>query len=58
MYCACTPTLMGVAIPVSEILLLFKKKFQISLSDHGLLSMVIKKFKHLESAQKVLASRG
>ena len=31
---------------------------QISLSDHGLQSMVIKKFNHLESAQKIHASKG
>ena len=33
------------------------KNGQISLSDHGLY-MVIKKFNHLESAQKIYASRG
>ena len=30
------------------------KNDQISLSDHGLLSMVIKKFNHLESAKKFM----
>ena len=35
------------------------KNGQISLSDHGLhVHMVIKKFNHLESAQKIHASRG
>ena len=34
------------------------KNGQISLSDHGLYSMVIKKFNHLESDQKIHASRG
>ena len=36
MYCACTPTLMGVAIPVSEILLLSKKaKFPFPSMDYS-----------------------
>ena len=34
------------------------KNDQISLSDHGLESMAIKKFNHLESAKKIHASRG
>ena len=34
------------------------KNGQISLSDHGLKSMVIKKFNNLESANKIHASRG
>ena len=34
------------------------KNSQISLSDHGLQSMVIKKFNRSESAQKIHASRG
>ena len=52
MYCACTPTLMSVAILVSEILLLSKTaKFPFP-------SMVIKKFNHLESAQKIHTNRG
>ena len=34
------------------------KNGQISLSDHGLQSMIIKKLNHLESAQKIHASRG
>ena len=33
------------------------KNGQISLSDHGLLSMVIKKFNQLESAQKIYSSK-
>ena len=33
------------------------KNGQISLSDHGLYSMVVKKFNSLESAQKIHASR-
>ena len=44
--------LVGVASLVLEIWLPFKNG-QISLSDHGLYSMVIKKFNRLESAQKV-----
>ena len=47
---ACTPVLVGVASPVSEILL-FQKDGQISL-------MLVKKFNRLESAQKIYASRG
>ena len=53
---ACTENLVGMASPVLKILLL-SKNGQISLSDHGLLSMVIKKFNGLESAQKIHASR-
>ena len=49
MYCACTSILMGVTILVSEILLLSK-----TVSDHGLWSMVIKKFNCLELAQKIM----
>ena len=49
---ACKSILMGVAILVSEILLLSKKvKFPFP-------TMVIKKFNHLESAKKIHASRG
>ena len=45
---------MGVAILVSEILLLSKMaKFPFPTMD-----MVIKKFNHLELAQKIYASRG
>ena len=59
MSCACTPILVGVACSVSEIseILLPFKNGQISLSGHGLQSMVIKKFNQLESAQKIYASR-
>ena len=57
MYCACTTILMGVAILVSEILLLSKTaKFPFPTMDYK--SMVIKKFNHLELAQKIHASRG
>ena len=62
MYCACTPILMGVAIPVSKILLLSKTvKFPFPTMDyrqrdrererevHG-----HQKFNHLESAQKFM----
>ena len=48
---ACTPFLVGVAVLVSEILLLSKTaKFPFP-------SMVIKKFNQSESAQKIYASR-
>ena len=48
---ACTPILVGVVSPLSEILLPSKTaKF------HGLLSMVIKKFNRSELAQKIHAS--
>ena len=57
MSCACTPVLVGVVSPVSEIWLPFKN-VQISLLGHGLLSMVIEKFNQSESAQKIHASRG
>ena len=53
---AFTPVLVGVTPPVSEIWLPFKNG-QISLSGHGLLSMVMEKFNRLESAQKIYASR-
>ena len=56
MLSACTPILVGVVSPVSEILLPFKNG-QISLSRHGLQSMVIKKFNQSESDQKIHASR-
>ena len=49
---ACTSILMGVAILVSEILLLSK------MVKFPFLIMVIKKFNHLESARKIHASRG
>ena len=49
---ACTPILLGVAIPVSEILLLSKT------AKFPLLTMDIKKFNRSESAQKIHASRG
>ena len=54
---ACTAILGGVTPSLSEIWLPFKKG-QISLSGHGLQSMVIKKFNRLELAQKIHASRG
>ena len=50
--CTCAPSLVGVASLVSEILLLLKFG-QISLSDHGLQSMVVKKFNRLESAHSL-----
>ena len=61
-----TSILMGVAILVSEILLLSKTvKFPFLTMDFGIVhwnhlesSMVIKKFNHLESAKKIRASRG
>ena len=43
MSCACTPVLVGVASPVSEIRLPFKNS-QISLSGHGLDQNRLKKF--------------
>ena len=53
---ACTPILVGVACPVSEILLLSKMaKFPFPTMD--LQSMVIKKINRSESAQKFHASR-
>ena len=52
---ACTPILLGVVSPVSEIWLPFKNG-QISLSGHGQ-SMVIEKFNQSESAQKIHTSR-
>ena len=54
---ACTPGLVGVASVVSEIWLPFKNG-EISLSDHGLKSMVLEKFNRSESAQKFYAGRG
>ena len=53
---ACTPGLVGVAYLVLEIWLLFKNG-QISLSDHGLQSMVLEKVSLLEPAQKIHAGR-
>ena len=53
---ACIPVLVGVVALVSEIWLPFKNG-QISLSGHGLQSMVIEKFSQSESAQKIYASR-
>ena len=52
---ACTPILVGVTPPVSEIWLPLKNG-QNSLLGHGLY-MVIKKFNRSESAQKIHASR-
>ena len=50
-----TQILVGVAYPVSEILLLSKTaKFPLLTMDY---TMVIKKFNRLESAQKIHASR-
>ena len=56
MSCACIPVLVGMTLPVLEIWLPFKNG-QISLSGHGLQSMVIEKFSQSESAQKIYASR-
>ena len=54
---ACTPILVGIAYPVSEILLLSKMaKFPLLTMDYK--SMVIKKLNQLELAQKIHASRG
>ena len=54
---ACTPGLVGVAFLVSEIWLPFKIG-QISLSDHGLQSMVVEKVNLSEPAQKFHAGKG
>ena len=54
---ACIPILVGIPSFVSEILILLKTA-KISLSDHGLWSMVVEKFNRLELAQRVHASRG
>ena len=52
---ACTPILVGMVSPVSEILLLSKTaKFPFPTMDY---TMVIKKFNRSESAQKIHASR-
>ena len=53
---ACTPVLVGMTLPVLEIWLPFKNG-QISLSGHGLQSMVMEKFNRSESAQKIYANR-
>ena len=50
---SCTSILVGVISLVSEIWLPFKNG-QISLSGHGLQSMVIEKFNRSESAQKFM----
>ena len=52
---ACTTILVGRASLVSEILLL--SNLASFLSNHELLSMVVKKFNQLKSAQKIHASR-
>ena len=56
MSCACIPVLVGMTLPALEIWLPFKNG-QISLSGHGLQSMVIEKCSQSESAQKIYASR-
>ena len=63
---ACTSLLMGVAILVSEILVLSKKvKFPFPTMDYSpwssknlIIWNQLKKFNHLESTQKIHASRG
>ena len=56
---ACTPILVGMVSPVSELWLIFDylQNGQNFPSDHGLQSMVIKKFNRLELAQKNYANR-
>ena len=49
---ACTPILVGVTSPISEILVLSKT------AKFPFLTMVAKKFNQIESAQKIHASRG
>ena len=58
MYCACTPTLMGVAILVSEILLISKNGQIFPFRPWTIVHGHSKKFNHLESIQKNHASRG
>ena len=48
--------LVGMASPVSEILLLLKFG-QISFSDHGLQSVGVKKYNQIELAENIHASR-